>query len=64
MSPMSPVAIRVPLLVLAVGSLLPGSKAPALQEPSVPVRFLNVSEQAGTAIPHVWGSKDNQRYII
>ncbi|MCG6925286.1 MAG: CRTAC1 family protein [Acidobacteria bacterium] len=31
---------------------------------SHPVTFVNVSEGAGLAIPHVWGSKDTQRYII
>jgi len=31
---------------------------------TIPVNFVNVSREAGTAIPHVWGSRDNQRYII
>ena len=30
----------------------------------IPVRFVNVSKEAGTAVPHVWGSRDSQRYIL
>ena len=30
----------------------------------IPVSFVNVSKEAGTAVPHVWGSRDSQRYII
>ena len=25
---------------------------------------MNVSREAGTAVPHVWGIRDDQRYII
>jgi hypothetical protein len=62
---MNPVALRTVLFALAVGGLLlTYGYARELEEASVPVTFVNVSREAGTAVPHVWGSRDSQRYII
>jgi hypothetical protein len=54
-----------PLLVVGLGILMASfGHGGEGERPEIPVTFVNVSEEAGTAVPHVWGSRDTQRYII
>jgi hypothetical protein len=55
----------VPPLVIGLGLLLAASETPGEGAAhAVPVTFVDVSEEAGTDVPHVWGSRDSQQYII
>ena len=54
-----------PLLVVGLGILMASfGHGGEGERPGIPVTFVNVSEEAGTAVPHVWGSRDTQRYIV
>jgi hypothetical protein len=59
--------MRLGLPLLAVGHCIvmaSGGHAREATRESIPVTFSNASREAGTDVPHVWGSRDNQRYII
>jgi hypothetical protein len=60
---MRPAAALLLASTLVTPLTLSGHDADGERE-RVPVRFVNVSREAGTDVPHVWGSRDNQQYII
>jgi hypothetical protein len=53
-------ALLAALAFTAIGA----GRARRAEETGVPVTFRDVSREAGVAIPHVWGARDNQKYII
>jgi hypothetical protein len=57
-------APRVALLVGLGVVLIAAGRAPKADDPGIPVTFSDVSREAGTAVPHVWGARDGQKYII
>ena len=56
--------LRPALLAGLALSLIAAGRAPETNDSGIRVTFHNVSKEAGTAIPHVWGARDGQKYII
>jgi len=56
--------LRLAMLVGFGAATGPAGHAREPEDVASSVTFRNVSREAGVAIPHVWGAKDDQKYIV